>query len=218
MEFLQEPFGAGLIVFLAGMLLVTEFLVKARGLAGISGLVLLGLYAFAQNPTWNTWSIGLLVVGLLLLLLDGKLIQDGTIAGIGLIFMLIGLVVPTGDWLTGTVVGFMWFMGIGMGFFSLKVLPRRDVWDRIVLKSALTRETGYSSVNERYRDLIGKEAVTLTDFRPSGTIELEGARYSAISRGMWIKKDTRVQVVSVDGTRILVDEVSDEKRESKSTS
>jgi membrane-bound ClpP family serine protease len=210
MEFLTQPFGAGLIVFLSGLLLVTEFLVKARGLAGITGLALLGLYAFAQNPTWNTWSIGLLLIGLLLLLLDGKLIQDGTIAGIGLIFMLIGLVIPTGDWLTGTVVGLMWFMGIGMGFLSLKVLPRRDMWDKIVLKSALTRETGYSSVNQRYRDFIGKEAIALTDFRPSGTIELEGSRYSAITRGMWIKKGTRVQVVAVDGTRILVDEVTDD--------
>jgi membrane-bound ClpP family serine protease len=210
MEFLTQPFGAGLIVFLSGLLLVTEFLVKARGLAGITGLALLGLYAFAQNPTWNTWSIGLLLIGLLLLLLDGKLIQDGTIAGIGLILMLIGLVIPTGDWLTGTVVGLMWFMGIGMGFLSLKVLPRRDMWDKIVLKGALTRETGYSSVNQRYRDFIGKEAIALTDFRPSGTIELEGSRYSAITRGMWIKKGTRVQVVAVDGTRILVDEVTDD--------
>ncbi|PTM58159.1 NfeD family protein [Desmospora activa] len=210
MEFLQAPFGAGLIVFLAGMLLVSEFLVKARGLAGLSGILLLGLYAYAQNTSWNMWSIGLLVVGLLLLLLDGKLIQDGTIAGIGLILMLIGLVVPTGDWVTGTVVGLMWFIGIGFGFLSLKVLPRRDMWDRIVLKSAFTSETGYSSTNTKYRDLIGKEAITLTDFRPSGTIELDGLRYSAITRGMWIKKETRVRVVEVDGTRILIEEVETE--------
>lgn len=213
MLFLQAPVGAGLVVFLAGMLLVAEFLVKARGLAGISGILLLGLYAYAQNPTWNMWSIGLLVTGLFLLLLDGKLIQDGTIAGIGLLLILIGLVVPTGDWLTGTVVGFMWFIGIGCGFLSLKVLPRRNMWDRIVLKNTFSRESGYSSTNVGYRELIGKEAIALTDFRPSGTIELEGTRYSAISRGTWVKKGTPVKVVEVDGTRILIEETAEEPQE-----
>ncbi|OYD08602.1 hypothetical protein CHM34_05730 [Paludifilum halophilum] len=205
----QSALGLGFIVFLAGMFLVTEFLVKARGLAALAAIGLLVLYAFVQNPELNGWMIGLLVVGLILLILDGQLVQDGTLAGVGILVMLIGLVVPTGDWIVGSVVGLMWIFGILSGFLSLKVLPRRDVWDQVILKNALTRETGYSSINDKYRDLVGKEAEAVSDMRPTGTIEIDGKIYSAVSQGVWVKKGTRLRVVSVDGTRILIDPVSE---------
>ncbi|SMO35548.1 NfeD family protein [Melghirimyces algeriensis] len=208
MDWILEPWGAGLIVFLAGMLLMTELLVKAKGLAGLSGTLLLVLYIYSRSLDVDPWSVGLLVIGLILFIMDGKLIQDGTLAAIGLLAKLVGLVLPTGDFLTGSLVAVMWILGLLIGFFSLKVLPHRDLWNNIILKNALTRETGYSSVNARYRELIGKKGTALTDFRPSGTLEIDGVRYSGISQGVWMEKGTSVQVVSVDGTRILVQPLS----------
>ncbi|PTX59312.1 NfeD-like partner-binding protein [Melghirimyces profundicolus] len=204
MEWMQGAWGAALAVFLTGMLLVTEFLVKARGLAGLAGVALLGWYAYAQNPGLHSWSAGLLLVGLVLMILDGKVIQDGTLAGCGVLLMLIGLVLPTGDFLKGSLVAVMWILGLLAGLLSLKVLPRRELWDKIVLKSALTRETGYSSLNEKYRELVNQKGTAVSDLRPAGTIKIGGARYSGISQGVWIKKGTPVTVISVDGTRILV--------------
>lgn len=216
MTFFESGLGSGLIVFLAGMFLVTEFMVKSRGLAGIAGLGLLVFYSTLQNPEMNLWMIGILLIGLMMLVLDGKFIQDGTLAAIGLVLMLIGLVIPTGDWMVGTVVGAMWIFGILCGFLSLKVLPRRDMWERMVLKSTLTREEGYSSINSKYRDLVGKKGVTVTDLRPTGTIEIEGDHYSGVSNGMWVKKDTPLQVISVDGTRILVEPLQEGFEEGES--
>lgn len=211
MNWIQEPWVAALMVFLAGMLLVTEFLVKARGLAGVAGVALLFLYAWAQAAaSLHTWSLGLLLVGLALVILDGKLIQDGTTAGIGVLMMLVGLVLPTGDFLTGSLVGIMWILGLMAGFLSLKVLPRREVWDKVVLKDSLTREQGYSSVNTRFLELIGREGETLTDLRPSGTISVDGERFSCTSGGAWVKKGTPVRVISVDGTRILVEPLQED--------
>lgn len=211
MNWIQEPWVAALMVFLAGMLLVTEFLVKARGLAGVAGVALLFLYAWAQAAaSLHTWSLGLLLVGLALVILDGKLIQDGTTAGIGVLMMLVGLVLPTGDFLTGSLVGIMWILGLMAGFLSLKVLPRREVWDKVVLKDSLTREQGYSSVNTRLLELIGREGETLTDLRPSGTILVDGERFSCTSGGSWVKKGTTVRVISVDGTRILVEPLQED--------
>lgn len=210
MNWIQEPWVAALMVFLAGMLLVTEFLVKARGLAGVAGVALLFLYAWAQAASLHTWSLGLLLVGLALVILDGKLIQDGTTAGIGVLMMLVGLVLPTGDFLTGSLVGIMWILGLMAGFLSLKVLPRREVWDKVVLKDSLTREQGYSSVNTRFLELIGREGETLTDLRPSGTISVDGERFSCTSGGSWVKKGTTVRVISVDGTRILVEPLQED--------
>lgn len=210
MNWIQEPWVAALMVFLAGMLLVTEFLVKARGLAGVAGVALLFLYAWAQAASLHTWSLGLLLVGLALVILDEKLIQDGTTAGIGVLMMLVGLVLPTGDFLTGSLVGIMWILGLMAGFLSLKVLPRREVWDKVVLKDSLTREQGYSSVNTRLLELIGREGETLTDLRPSGTISVDGERFSCTSGGSWVKTGTTVRVISVDGTRILVEPLQED--------
>lgn len=53
----------------------------------------------------------------------------------------------------------------------------------------------------------------MTDFRPTGTIDIEGNPYSATSGGRWIKADTEVEVVSVDGTRILVKAVEVENED-----
>jgi membrane-bound ClpP family serine protease len=210
MDWIQDPWVAALTVFLAGMFLVTEFLVKARGLAGLAGVALLFLYAWVQTPSFHTWSLGLLLIGLALVILDGKLIQDGTTAGIGVLMMLVGLVLPTGDFLTGSLVGIMWILGLMAGFLSLKILPRRPVWDKVVLKDSLTRERGYSSVNARFLELIDREGETLTDLRPSGVISVDGERFSCTSGGAWVKKGTRVRVISVDGTRILVEPLQED--------
>ncbi|MDA8354536.1 MAG: nodulation protein NfeD [Firmicutes bacterium] len=205
----MDPWLAGLMVFLAGMLLVTEFLVQARGLAGIGGAALLSVYAISQTPGLHGWSVGLLLIGVLLLLLDGKLIQDGTLSALGLILMLVGLVLPTGDFLTGSLVAVMWILGLFSGLFSLKILPRRKLWDRLVLKQSLTSDTGYRSVNEQTLELVGRKGRAVSHLRPSGTIELDGERYSGISDGVWIEKGTPIRVVSVDGTRILVEAHND---------
>jgi membrane-bound ClpP family serine protease len=205
MAFLQTAAGAGLLVFLAGMLLVTESLVKARGLAAFLGLSSLVLYVYTQNSGWDWWMMGLLLGGLVLVILDGKLIQDGTLAGLGLLLILVALVMPTGNWLTGTLVGLMWVLGILVGFSSLKILPRREIWDKLVLKSSLSKEMGYSSMNEEYRELEGKEGIAVTDMRPSGTVEIGGKRYSAISNGTWVEAGSSVYVISVNGTRMMVE-------------
>ncbi|GGE17848.1 hypothetical protein GCM10011571_19530 [Marinithermofilum abyssi] len=205
MAFLQTAAGTGLLVFLAGMLLVTESLVKARGLAAFLGLSSLSLYVYTQSSGWDWWMMGLLLGGLVLVILDGKLIQDGTMAGLGLLLILVALVMPTGNWLTGTLVGLMWVLGIVVGFFSLKILPRREIWDKLVLKSSFSKETGYSSINEEYRELEGKEGIAVTDMRPSGTVEIGGKRYSAISNGTWVEAGSSVHVISVNGTRMMVE-------------
>ncbi|MFP3440996.1 NfeD family protein, partial [Pantoea sp. SIMBA_133] len=80
------------------------------------------------------------------------------------------------------------------------------MWTKMTLKDRLSSEMGYNSMNVEYKKLVGETAIALTPFRPSGTIEMNDKKYSAISAGSWIDKDTVVVVTSVDGTRIVVEE------------
>jgi membrane-bound ClpP family serine protease len=201
--------GSALLVFFSAFLLAAEILAKARGLAGVAGLLLMGWYVSGHWGTTSGWWLAALLVGMGLVILDGKLLQDGTLATIGAILVLVGLVIPTENWLTGTLVAFAWITGLALSPLSLKVLPKRDWLEKIVLKSAMSNDTGYSSLNRNYRELVGLEGTALTDMRPSGTIRIGNGRYSAVTNGHWVKKGARVRVLSVDGVKILVETVEE---------
>lgn len=193
-----------LLVFVGMALILTEFLVKARGLAGLIGLLALAAYFYMTAAGVTFWMIGLFLIGLTLMIVDGKLMQDGTLATVGLVLMLCGLVFPMNDIWLGTGVAFALILGILMSFLSLRLLPKRDMWEKLTLRDRFTSETGYSSMNQTHAALVGRSGRALTDMRPSGTIDIDGKRYSAVSDGTWVAKGSLVEVDSVSGTRILV--------------
>lgn len=193
-----------LLVYVGMAMLVSEFLVKARGIAGVIGLASMSAYFYASAASVSLWMIGLFILGLVLMIVDGKFVQDGTLAAIGIVLMVIGLVLPTNDLLLGTGVAFALILGLLSSFLSLRILPKRDMWEKLTLRDRFTSETGYSSMNQTYGALVGQKGIALTDMRPSGTIEIDGKRYSAITNGSWLVKGSPIQVESVNGTRILV--------------
>ena len=80
------------------------------------------------------------------------------------------------------------------------------VWRRLVLEHRMIKKRYKGTPT--YNDLVGKRGVTVTPLRPSGTALIEGQRYSVVSDGGFIKNDVPVEVVYVEGIRIVVREVS----------
>src|SRR5699024_4958775 len=142
-----------------------------------------------------------------------EFINDGTLAGIGVLLMIISVGVSSPNW----IVGLYAIIGVVIGAVSslvwLKVLPKRKMWTKIALLDQLTDEQGYSSVNVEQQKLIGKAGITLSNLRPVGTIKIDENNYSAISNGYWIEKGTNIIVRQVDGTRILVDTLDNSSSE-----
>lgn len=205
MEWLDQASVGFIVVFLATLFLIGELLVKTKGLFAILGLAFITLY-FAHHieGAASIWILALYAGGLMLIIFDGKVTGDGTFGVIGIILMSLSVAVPTPGILYGVLAVFGFLLGIVGALVFLKVFPRRGLWDKITLKDKLSSDSGYNSMNESYKGLIGKKGKALTDFRPSGTIEVEGERYSATSGGQWIKNGVEIEVVSADGTRILV--------------
>ena len=83
----------------------------------------------------------------------------------------------------------------------LKRLPRSSTWQRVVLDE---RETGYQAAPLEYKLLEGKSGRTLTDLRPAGTAEVDGQRVSVTTEGDFLEKNTEVEVIEVEGIRIVV--------------
>lgn len=197
-----------IITFLGTLFLIGEVLVNMRGLFALIGIGFISVYfgAYAETESVILMLI-IYFVGLVLIIIDGKVVNDGTLATIGLVSMLtaVGVAAPNLTSALFAIIGVV--LGAACSFFFLKVFKRRDMWTKIALKDQLTKEAGYNSMNMEYEKLIGELGETMNDLRPVGTIKVNGKHYSAQSEGKWIEKGTKVKVVKVDGTKIEVEEI-----------
>lgn len=207
-EFIQLDWFALILVGLGTMLLLGEILVNMRGIFAILGLTSITLYFYFYLPDVTTFMTMLIIyfVGLALIIIDGKFISDGTLAMLGIVAIFISVAISAPTFTAGLYAVIGVIIGIGLSFLFLKFLPRRNMWGKIALKDRLTKEKGYSSLSEEYAQLRHKRGKTITDLRPVGTVLINDKEYSVISNGQWIKRDTEVIVVDVDGTKILVKE------------
>ncbi|SDI86791.1 NfeD family protein [Alteribacillus bidgolensis] len=205
MELLNYASIGFLIVFFGTVFLTGEMLVKAKGLFAVLGIAFMSLFFSVHiDSASSMWILILYAAGLGLIILDGKVISDGTIAVLGALLMGLGIAVPTPNITYGILVVFGFIIGLFAAGLFLKVFPRRKLWSKITLRDRLSGEQGYNSMSDTYKALEGKEGKTITPFRPIGTITIEGDQYSATSGGQWIESGEEIVVVSVDGTRILV--------------
>ncbi|HEX6923582.1 MAG TPA: NfeD family protein [Bacillales bacterium] len=210
MMMLDLPVIGFFVILIASLLLFGEMLVKARGVFGVIGLGLIAVYFSYYLTAENFfWLCLLYLAGILFILLDAKLINHGFAALLGVVMMMAAVAIPAPSLLYGILVGMALLVGLSLSFLFLKVFPARLFWSEMTLTDRLTSEQGYNSINEGYQQLVGKQGVTVTQFRPSGTVNIDEKPYSAITEGKWLKSEVPVIVTAVDGTRIVIKEETD---------
>lgn len=93
--------------------------------------------------------------------------------------------------------------------FSIRYIARRRGFGKLGLNQSLTTEEGFTSRKSGLEYYLGKSGQALTDLRPGGTIVLDDdTRLDVVTRGDYISKGTKVEVVSVDGTWLIVRAIS----------
>ncbi|MBM7645772.1 membrane-bound ClpP family serine protease [Scopulibacillus daqui] len=205
MAVLNSPFIGFIVIFIAALLLFGEMLVKSKGIFGLLGAGLFLLYfIYHLHRGSPLLMLGLLIFGLVLIIIDSKLITNGSVALIGVTLMILACVLPTPSALYGLAVAAAFILGTSCSFLFLKIFPARSYWSKLTFSDQLSSEAGYNAMNESHKALVGKDGTTETSFRPVGIVEIEGKRYSAITDGIWLKKGEAVSVISVDGTKIVV--------------
>lgn len=206
MEIFSQEWIAIIITGLATLFLIGEVLVNMRGIFALLGIGFITVY-FSVYLETDSLILMLVIyfIGIALIIIDGKVLNDGTLATIGTAAMIAAVALPAPSFAAGAYAVLGVILGAAGSLFFLKVFKRRDMWNKITLKDKLTSEAGYNSINTEYKTLLNQEAVTLNDLRPVGTIRIGNKDYSAISNGQWIPKGTEVVVTQVDGTKILVE-------------
>lgn len=170
--------------YLAGLANITEILIFIAGIA----LLVIEVFVLPGFGIAGAAGIGLVFLGLFLALVKHpfnlpsfELQQAVTTLGLSVIILAVGL------------------------FLTFKFLPQSSFLKRVVLAQTEEKKQGFEiSITE---NILGKKLKTASALRPAGKAELEGKTFDVVSEGGFIDKEKLVEVVKVEGNKIVVKEV-----------
>jgi membrane-bound serine protease (ClpP class) len=218
-RFLTHPVLSSLLVTIGMLGILIELRTPGFGVAGAIGIGSLGAFF------WGHWLVQLAGWGELLLALGGVallvlelvVIPGFGFAGIlGILALLAALVMSvvgsgaTPEFLmlaAGRIVLAL-LVALLASFLLLRFMPRTPFGRRLILQSDLGAGHEFGSAPEADLRWLGKRGRTTSPLRPAGFADIEGARVDVVSEGELIEPGTPVQVIRVDGNRIVVRPVS----------
>jgi len=214
-RFLTHPVVSSLLMTLGIMGIIVEIRVPGFGLPGLMGLVSLGLFfwghTLVQLAGWEEFllvSLGLILVAMEIFFIPGF----GIVGILGIVSLLGGLglsLIGSGatwdSWLSAMgQVSLSILIAILVALFLLRYFQRLPFGKRLLLKTTLLSKEGYASSPEEDQRWLGKQGTAATDLHPSGIAHLNGDRLDVVSDGDFINAGQPVEVVRVDGNRIVV--------------
>jgi len=204
------------ILLAIGMLgLIIEVQTPGFGVPGGIGLLCLGLFF------WGHWLVALagweelllMATGLVLLIVEifvtpgfgfaGLLGIGALLGGLGLSVVGAGATWDVILRAGGRVAASLLLALVG-AVVMLRALPRLPFGRRLVLEQELTAQAGYASAPESDRQWVGKHGTTVSPLRPAGIAEFGGERVDVVSEGAFIDAGQSIDVLRVDGNRIVV--------------
>jgi len=147
------------------------------------------------------WAIGLLVAATLFCFLEVFTPSMG-------ILTVMGLCCAAGScWAafqegqgTGAVFTGLNVLGIVGGFLAgFKILP----YSPMAHRKAQVEDSTYQPV-ESLDGLAGAVGAAHTDLRPGGTALFDGRKVDVVAEGGYVERGTRVKVVRIEGTKVVV--------------
>jgi membrane-bound ClpP family serine protease len=231
--FLQKPIVSIFLIMIGITCLILELKMPGVSLPGVIAAICFVLYFWAQSQQLSgqiiTLAILLFILGLLLLALEVFVIPGFSVPGIsGVILIVLSLALATlekkpetsQEWMsfgrTMGAVGLSLVGAIMMAFVLAWYLPSMPLANRLVLKPPTdTRENGDEAESEAGFDslhpdtaaLLGAIGVAATTLRPSGIARFGDAFVDVVSEGSYVQAGSRVQVIEIEGNRIVVKEV-----------
>jgi membrane-bound ClpP family serine protease len=225
-DFLRDPWTSVLLVMVGITCLILELKMPGVGLPGVVAAICFVLFFWAHSQLHGqiTWlAILLFVLGLVLIGLEVFVIPGFGVCGIsGILLVLcsLGLVAyghwprSSDEWVRfGEKIGPFGISLLGslvMVFLVVRYLPYIPVLNRLMLRQAEDGEDlpqvehpGHAEMQA----LLGAIGVAATPLRPAGKTQFGDSFIDVVAEGRYIMPGTRVQVVEVEGNRVVVKEV-----------
>ncbi|MHA0855792.1 NfeD family protein [Paenibacillus sp. CMAA1364] len=208
-EFLTSRIVMTLLLFMGIAGVVIELIVPGFGIPGILGILGFTLYffgnyvaGFAGSETWI-----LFIAGILFLVLELFIPSFGILGLLGSISLIVGVV--RAAYSTSHValsLGIAIVCAIIAIIAVAMIFKKRGIWHRFILSDTLSKENGFIPTASK-DTLLGKEGISVTTLRPSGTILVDGERVDVVTEGQFIAVNTKIHIVKVEGSRIVVESV-----------
>ncbi|RMH42716.1 MAG: hypothetical protein D6689_07370 [Deltaproteobacteria bacterium] len=145
--------------------------------------------------------IGLMVLGLALLAIEVFVIPGFGVVGVLGAAAMIGSVWFAYHELSPASAAVAVVAGACAGGVLLWLFPRTSAGRAMVLESATTGRAARPTLAR----LTGREGVAVSDLRPSGTAEIDGAPVDVITDGQYVERGTKIRVARVEGARVVVE-------------
>lgn len=229
--FITQP-GIVMLLLFAGILGIwITIKMGGFGTFTVISIICLGLYFFGEYLAGlaEMPEILLFITGIILLILEIFIIPGIGIAAIaGVVCIFAGLILtllPGGidlpdfkkePWQMETLMSavgkvLLAFVASALGFLAIvRFMPGLPLLSKFVLKTALSTANGYATTVKEGQGIISKHGIVITPLRPAGKIEIEGHTIDVVAEGDFIAKGEEVEVIHVEGTRIVVAKVKKE--------
>jgi len=218
-RFLTNPVVASLLTTFGFLGILFELQSPGWGIPGFVGLacLILSLSAsyIAQLATMSDMLF--VLTGLALILLEVLVIPGFGIAGLGGIgLMIYGLYllllpdIPVSEEILGQAMdGFLiGLVGAVIGVVLLaKLMIKTKFWEQLTAPDTQKKEDGYSNTFG-WESLQGETGNADTDLHPSGWVRVKDQRIFVVSEGEFIEEGKEIKILSVDGNRVLVRELT----------
>ncbi|GAX91522.1 NfeD family protein [Effusibacillus lacus] len=205
-RFVTHPFVIPILLIVGIVGLVVELLIPGVTLPGVIGTIAFALFFFghmiAGFAGWE--SLLLFLLGVVLLVIEIFVTSFGIlgVAGIVAIGASVGVAVYDAKYGVQSFLVALLFAGAA-AWITIKYFGHRGAWNKLILKDQLTKEKGYVPVKS-YNYLLYQEGAALTPLRPSGMALINGQRFDVVTEGDFIDSGDPVEVVHVEGVRIVV--------------
>jgi len=149
-------------------------------------------------------SIVLFIVGIGLLIVEMHEPGFGFFGIFGVI-SLVGCILVTASTVTEGIILTAFFfviLLIMLGIF-LYMVSKGKLPGKLILKDSETRDDGYSGTKD-LSEFLGKTGVVTTICRPVGNVDFDGVKLEVVSRGEFIEKGTMIEVIEIEGNRVVV--------------
>ena len=94
----------------------------------------------------------------------------------------------------------------------LNLLSHGKLKSPIILKDEQRRTEGYLSSSD-LKYLLGRQGRAQTDLRPSGMGKFDDVNFDVLSEGTYISKGARIEIIKVEGAKLVVRETGGEEYE-----
>ncbi|WP_414838792.1 NfeD family protein [Carnobacterium sp. TMP28] len=176
----------------------------------LGGLLAVGSFAgyFFLNGNGEWFPIVIFILGILLLILEVFIPNFGVAGVLGGLLLFGGIYLNYGD--AGQSLFDLSIAGIISVVLAIILLKKGysfGNFKKLILEENMTKVGGYSS-NKDYTDYLGKKGISTTTLRPAGKVAFDDTELDVLSSGEQIEPDTSVEVIKVEGSKIVVRRVS----------